>query len=237
MGRGDGTTAPPADIAPATGVGTDCALCPVAADIAYAIPRTPCGSRSRDMRPPPCRPWIPVAVHQHHQRIRQSPKRRTGSTGNMPGDDRAPVHTNGHDGPVEARREPLIRFVRRRERAASLRPLWVAGWPMVASAILPGQWSSLRGSVVRASDGVPAAPRQSHLGKAESSSCPPRLRVPELRLSLQAASRLRARTYCPGPRASSESRHQPQPFSYPRASRYRGARAGFRPRRRPLARL
>jgi hypothetical protein len=67
------------------------------------------------------------AVHRHHQRIRRSPKRPTGPTSNMPGDDRAPVHANGHDEPVEAWSEPLI-TVRAAAGACGVTPTAVRGW-------------------------------------------------------------------------------------------------------------
>jgi hypothetical protein len=53
------------------------------------------------------------AVHRHHQR--------------MPGDDRAPVHANGHDEPVEAWSEPLI-TVRAAAGACGVTPTAVPGW-------------------------------------------------------------------------------------------------------------
>jgi hypothetical protein len=67
------------------------------------------------------------AVHRHHQRIRRSPKRPTGPTSNMPGDDRAPVQANGHDEPVEAWSEPLI-TVRAAAGACGVTPTAVRGW-------------------------------------------------------------------------------------------------------------
>jgi hypothetical protein len=48
-------------------------------------------------------------------------------TGNMPGHDRAPVRTNGHDERVEARSEPLI-TVRAAAGACGVTPTAVRGW-------------------------------------------------------------------------------------------------------------